>query len=651
MNFTTLAKNLQISHQKLLNISQELGLKLTPKMKKINKADAEKIQNYLQNQQSKNIQETKEEKDKTIIIPKVISVKDLANKLNKPPAEVIKRLMHYGVLATINENVDYDTASLIAIDFGFQTKETTAELEKETLTPEKLAEILAKQDPQRLKPRPPVVVVMGHVDHGKTTLLDAIRSTDVAAKEYGGITQRISSYQVKKKGKLITFLDTPGHEAFYAMRERGANITDLAILVVAADDGVKPQTIEAIEHAKKAEVPIIVAINKIDKPGVKARIPKIKKELSDHGVLTEEWGGDTVCVEVSALKKIGLDQLLEMILLVSEMQDLTADPDRPALGSVIEAHLDKHLGPVASILIQTGTLHKRDYVVVGKAEGRIRSLEDFRGKSLSSAPPSTPVFVTGLKNVPRAGDILQVVSAKKEAKSKIAALLEEKKLVKGLTKISKGEEKKEKEIKHLHLVLRTDNQGSLEAIKQTILAMNTKEVAAHFVVEGLGSINETDITMAESAKAQVLGFNVAVNPLAKELAEKKKVTVAIFQIIYDLVRFVKEKMEELLPPEIIITPLGKLEVLKVFFSTRDRKIVGGKVIKGKIVNKAKVKQWRNGALLSQGKITQVQQQKKDVEEVREGLECGLSISGIGKIKPGDFLEVYFEEIKKRRLQT
>ncbi|MFH0969821.1 MAG: translation initiation factor IF-2 [Patescibacteria group bacterium] len=583
------------------------------------------------------------ESQKSIKIPQTVTVKKLAEILNMPVSRIISELMRNKILATINEEVDFETASIIAQDLGFSTEEDVSTYENEVITLEKLIDIIKKEKESGrvLERRAPVVTILGHVDHGKTTLLDTIRKTSVAAKEAGGITQHISAYQVKKKGKWITFVDTPGHEAFSAMRERGASIADIVVLVVAADDGVRPQTKEVISYLKEKKMPVIAAINKVDKP--EANIAKVKQELADNGIVIEEWGGDVIAVEVSAKQGLGVDKLLEDILLVAEVEDFKADFKRDGLAIILEAHLDSKKGPVATALVKTGTLKVGQDVVAGSSTGRIRRMEDFVGRSINVAEPSTPVTIMGLGNVPKTNDILQIVS--KKSFSQMKARANGSKSFKA--KIDQGSP--EDETKRLKVVLKADVQGSLEAIEQILSTIKAEEVAIQYIGIGVGNITESDVKIAESAGAVIFGFNVIATPVAKRLSEGAGISIKTYNIIYELVEEVKKMLSDLLPVEIIRTDLGILKVLAVFKTGKKDMIVGGRVSEGKVVKGENIEVKRGGEIIGKGKLPNLQQNKQNIQEVNQGNECGLTFEGSVKIAEGDNLICYREEEKKRKL--
>ncbi len=595
------------------------------------------------------------EKEKVVWIPFQISVRFLAQKLGIAAVEVIKKLLDLGVIANINENIDFETASLIAEEFGFSVKLDQEITEGEAIDQKKLQKILQleKEDSKNLVSRPPVVTILGHVDHGKTTLLDALRKTRVAEKEFGGITQHISAYQLKKKGSKITFIDTPGHEAFQTMRERGASIADIAILVVAADDGVKPQTKEVASFLLENKVPTIVAINKIDKP--ESNPQRVKQELAEIGILVENYGGDIPVVEVSAKKRLGLEDLLETILLIAEINNFSANPNRPAIGIVLEAKKDPQIGPVATILIKTGTLKEGQDVFVGNIFGRIRRIEDFAGKRISLAYPSDPVRIIGLSAVPQSNDILFVPAHQNRKKRNLRFFQKSKTAILTKAKIINSQDIlqniNQTLIKKFPIIIKTDVQGTLEAIKQILGTIKSNEISLEIVEEGVGPITESDIISAQAAQAIIYGFNVFPTSVAARMAENKKVKIKTFVVIYELIQDIKEEMSNCLEPEIKRVDLGKLKVLAVFKSSKKQMIVGGKVINGKIVKGEFIETERDGSVINQGTINQLQHNKEDVIEVKSGLECGLSVSFKGeKIQINDTIHCYKKEEIKRKIE-
>ena len=569
-----------------------------------------------------------------IELPETIIVKDFAERLGRDVGEVMKKLLMGGIMATINQELDFDTASLVADEFGVTvTKEAPPE------DPTEIEEII--DPPETLKTRPPVVTIMGHVDHGKTSLLDAIRQTNVTSHEAGGITQHIGAYQVRYQGKKITFMDTPGHEAFTAMRARGAQVTDIAVLVVAADDGVMPQTVESINHAKSAGVPIIVAINKIDKES--ANPEHVMQQLTEYGLVSEDWGGDTIMVPVSAHKKIGLDDLLENILVLAEVQDLKANPNRPAQGVVIEAKLDKGRGPVASVLIQKGTLRVGDTIIVGTCFGKVRAMNNERGERVKKAEPSIPVEILGLNDVPEAGDILNVTD-EKTARSVAEKRLEKKRsselhvnakvtLDDLFNQIQQGE------LKELPLIIKGDVQGSVEAVSQSLMGIKSDEVRISIVHAGVGAINESDIMLASASNALIIGFNVRPDAAARKMAEHEKVDMRMYRVIYDAINDVEAAIKGMLEKKYEEKIVGRAEVRKVI--TTPKVIVGGSYVKeGKITSTSKIRLIRNGIVIHEGEIDGLRRFKDDVKEVAAGYECGITLEKYRDIKEGDEIEAY-----------
>ena len=583
-------------------------------------------------------------------IPSLVTVKRFAELLSLPIVDVIKELMKNKILATINDEIDYETAAVIASDLGFETEKDIETSDSGAMTLENLDEILKKEkgSGKNLQHRPPVVTILGHVDHGKTTLLDAIRKTSVVEKEAGGITQHISAYQVKKKGEIITFVDTPGHEAFSSMRERGVSLADIAILVVAADDGVRPQTEEVINYLKEKKIPMVVAINKIDKPN--ANVQRVKQELGDRGIMIEEWGGNIVSAEISAKQNIGIDELLDMILLVAEVEDLRADYKRLPLGVVIESRLDPKKGNIATVLVRTGTLKEGQDVAAGSIVGRVRRLEDFKGRQLKEAGPSTPVTVIGLNSSPNVNDVLQGVTDLKAAK-----VAQKEMQAGGFGEIKKFDSRQmmktieNENIKKLNIILKTDVQGSLEAIEQILGTIKSDEVGLDYIKQGVGDITESDVKLGQNSKAVVFGFNSQPTTVAKRLAQMNNVEIKSYRVIYELVDDIKKRLSAMLGEEIVRTDLGKLKVLAVFMTGKKDMIVGGKVISGKMAGKENIEVVREEKSLGRGKLVNLQQNKVDVDEVKEGVECGITFLGDTKIKEGDTLVCFHEEVVKKIL--
>lgn len=632
-------QELRLSEQNLHAILRETGIRLAEGQKNLDQQEAAQVRGYLNEQRRR-----EELRGQIISLPSIVKVQQLAERLELPIGDILATLLKNGVLANLNDDLDFETAAIIAEELGYKTKEDVEELEKDVLTPQKLDEILKKEDPKKQQVRPPVITILGHVDHGKTTLLDAIRKTNVVATEAGGITQAISSYQVDHKGRAITFIDTPGHETFDVMRQRGASLADIAVLVVAADDGVKPQTKQAAQYAKKEGIPIVVAINKIDRAG--ANIERVKKELSEIDLAPEEWGGQTVMVGVSAINQQGIDELLEMILLTADITPPKADANRPALGTVVESRLDKNLGPLAAVIIHTGTLRPGEYVVIGHAAGRVRRLLDWRNKPVQAAGPSIPVTIVGLKAVPRAGEIMQVVDAKEEAQVKAA---ERRAPVKKM-----GRKDEDDKRPTLALVIKADSQGSLQAIEQTITAMVPEQIRLSIIRSEVGNISDSDVLTAKAAGAIVYGFNSKASGLSHKLAAKEHVTVRLFDVIYRLSEDVRQEIEKRLPVTIEREDIGRVKVLKVFFSTPKKKIVGGEVAEGMVEPGAKLTIARQigdargeRQEVGWGQIMEMQREKQTIKHAQQGDQVGFTIEGKGKIKPGDVLQVYKEvEIKQ-----
>ncbi len=584
--------------------------------------------------------------EKAVMTTEMIPLKVLSEKIGITAAEITKRLFKEGIMKTINDSIDFDTAAFIAADIGVEL-----ELKLDKTAEDVLSEGFGNEidDEASLVRRPPVVTVMGHVDHGKTSLLDRIRKTNVTAGEAGGITQHIGAYQVSVGGKIITFLDTPGHAAFTAMRARGAQATDIAILVVAADDGIMPQTIEAINHAKAADVPIIVAINKIDKP--EANAERIKTQLTEHGLLPEEWGGDVIVCPISAKTGEGMENLLENVNLLAEIKDLKANPNRKAKGVVIEAKLDQGKGPVATILVQNGTLKVTDSVVVGTVTGKIRAMNDDKGRKITSAGPSTPVSIMGLDEVPNAGDILYAVEHEKLTK----LVAEERKnrerenMLKAsqmvtlddvFNKIAEGD------MKTLNIIVKADVQGSVEAVKQSLEKLSNEEVKVSVIHAAAGAIKESDIMLAESSKAIIIGFNVRPDSNAKQIAEKSGVDVKLYRVIYEAIEDVQNALKGMLAPKYTETYLGKAEVREVFKISGVGQVAGCYVTDGKISRNGKLRIYRDDVMITEGNVLQLKRFKDDVKEVAQGYECGMSIERFNDIKIGDFIECYLVEETK-----
>ena len=581
---------------------------------------------------------------KEITIPENITVKDLAMELKKTSGEVIKKLFNYGIMATINNTVDFDTAYLVASEFGVTAKK------KEEIKEEDILFDDSEDKEEDLKPRPPVVVVMGHVDHGKTSLLDAIRKTNVIEGEAGGITQHIGAYKVNINGREITFLDTPGHEAFTSMRARGAQITDIAILVVAADDGVMPQTVEAINHAKAAEIPIIVAVNKIDLPG--ANIDKIKQQLMEYELVPEEWGGDTIFVPISAKKHLNIENLLEMVLLVADMKELKANPNKQAKGAVIEARLDKAKGPIASMLVQRGTLNVGDTIVVGKSIGKIRAMKNDKGQKVKAAEPSTPVEIMGLTEVPEAGDTFYEVKDEKTAKHLIERRKRQEReahlnSVNKVTLSNVFEKMASENLKQLNIIVKADVQGTSEALTQSLEKLSNDEVKVKVIHYSAGAVTESDVQLAKAAKAIIIAFNVRPTSTAKDMAEREEVEVKQYSVIYQAIEDVEAAMKGMLDPVFEEKVIGEAEVRQTFRVSNVGTIAGCFVLSGKVERNAGVRVIREDVVIHEGKLVSLKRFKDDVKEVTKGFECGLQIENYNDIKEGDKIEVFVQEQVKQ----
>jgi translation initiation factor IF-2 len=588
------------------------------------------------------------EKIKTIVLPNSITVRDLAQVMETSPIQVIKVLMANGVMANINQQVDFDTAAIVASELGFEAIAETYEEEEIVEVGEipMWRRLILDENPKELVNRPPVVTILGHVDHGKTTLLDAIRHTDVAGGEAGGITQHIGAYQIEHKGQLITFLDTPGHAAFTAMRSRGAQGADIVILVVAADDGVMPQTKEAIAHAKAARVPIIVALNKIDRPDANPEFAK--RQLSENGLVPEDWDGDTMIIPVSAKQRTGIEDLLEAILLTAEGMSIKANPNGKKIGTIIEAEIDKSKGVMATLLIQNGTVNAGDIVVAGSSYGRIRAMFDYKNKSIRKAGPSTPILIMGMNDVPQAGDIFQVVGSTKEAmsivtKRKIAdkdsrfaspkATLEEL-----FNRVQSGEEKE------LRLIIKADVQGSLEPIMNSLNDLASKEISINILHAETGNISENDVMLASASTAIIVGFNVTADAAAKRMAEGEGVSIRLYKIIYRLIEDVEKALKGMLEPEFVEVIIGKAEVLAIFKIQKIGAIAGCKITAGEFKRNAKARIVRNEEVIHEGEISSLKHEKDDVREVRTGFECGIGLKGFSDFEVGDTILCFTKEL-------
>ena len=671
MNVTELARQLKMNSKELLEKLPELGFDIGKRAIKIDGKLVDKIIMAVEEDRRKKRIEQREKKVKEIKlednetpktnlaelkqarIPEVIIVKDFAEKLNLPVTKVIGELMKNGIMSSLNERIDFETATIIGEDLGFQIIKITEEEaihQNQTEKDNKLKEILNGEKDSNLENRPPVVIVMGHVDHGKTKLLDAIRETNVVDGESGGITQHIGAYQVETNGKKITFLDTPGHEAFKSMRARGSKIADVAIIVVAADEGLKPQTLEVIDLVQKESLPFVIAINKIDKEG--ADIERVKKELSDINIIPEDWGGKAICVPISAKEKKNIPELLETVLLVADMEEFKANPNRDAIGTIIESRVDKGEGPVATILVQSGTLRTGDMIVTGQVAGKIKAMSNYLNQNLQEAGPSTPVKILGLKHLPEVGEIVEVTKDKKKIKELIKQSNYQKSIpstpVISINKAEAEDEDKEK-IPTLNVTLKTDVLGSQEALLESLQKFDDPEVKLNVIKKGLGNVTDVDVLDAQTSNGIVMAFRVKTTPSAEELARDKKVEILYFDIIYKLLEEIEERLKKLLAPQLVRTELGNVQVLAIFKTNKNGMIIGGKVLEGKVKNNTKIKVLRNNEVISIGDLEGLQSGKENVTEVLKGQECGLQYKGKGEIEVNDILEVYDEKIQTRTL--
>jgi len=579
-------------------------------------------------------------------LPVSIVVRDLAQKIEKSPIDLIKKLMTNGVMATINQSVDFDTAAIVVAEYGYEAiPEVVEDLQTETGEVPLWRQMIAGEEVSQLKTRPPVVTILGHVDHGKTTLLDAIRQTDVAAGEAGGITQHIGSYQVEKKGRLITFLDTPGHAAFTQMRARGAQGADIVVLVVAADDGVMPQTREAIAHAKAARVPIMVALNKVDRPN--ANPDRVKQQLAELELVPDDWGGNTMIIPVSAKLKQGIDDLLEGILLVADNLEIKANPAGKVIGTVIEAELDKSKGVIATLLVQNGTLASGDVVVAGIAHGKLKALSDYKGKPVKKAGPSTPVAVMGLSDVPSAGDIFEVVDSDREARTIVAERTEAFKTKAQVKKKVSLEDLfanvQAGEAKELNLIVKADVQGSLDPIVNELNKLGAGEIGIKILYAETGNIGENDVMLASASNAIIIGFSVQADVSARRLAEKEGVDIRLYEIIYRMTEDVEKALKGMLEPEVKENVIGRAQVLQVFTASKFGKVAGCRVTDGELRRNAKVKLFRGTDLVYEGDMGSLRHEKDDVKEIKQGYECGVGFKGFNDIQSGDQLVCYVLE--------
>lgn len=669
MNVSELSRQLGVHPpQKLLQILPEFGFDIGARAVKIDDRVAEQIKKEWRRikfvlQQREQVEREKQRElerlarqssGATVNLPTVITVKDFAARLAIPVNKLIMELMKNGILANQNQNIDHETAAIIAGDFGFKVaKETTPDVSE--AHGQFIDELSTRLNKHLTHPRPPVIVVMGHVDHGKTTLLDAIRNANVASGEAGGITQHIGAYQVEWKNPTtkettpITFIDTPGHEAFTVMRSRGAKIADIAILVVAADDGVKPQTLEAINIIKAAKLPTIVAINKIDKAG--ADVERVRNELSQHGLIPEAWGGDVPMIEISAKKNLNIDKLLDSLLLVANVHEETikADATVPVAGTIIEARVDKGEGPVVTVLVQVGTLKVNDPLIVnGENYGKVRALKNFRGENFKEAGPSTPARILGFKIAPRVGDILDLSKADGAENVDLKRKRNEQTGAEKIILTDNKETDEEAKVV-LNVVVKADTLGSLEALVGSLERIKNEEAAVKVIGKGLGNIMADDVARAEAANATIYSFNVTTTPIAKEMIQKGKVHYEEYKVIYDVIDKIKDELEKILNPILITKELGNLKVLAIFRTTKNSQILGGRVEMGKLTHDAKLRIKRDGEIIGLGKVTKLQSAQQEVKEVPSGSECGVEYAGKLKVEIGDILEAYSEEKKEKKL--
>ncbi|MBS3810245.1 MAG: translation initiation factor IF-2 [Halanaerobiales bacterium] len=664
MRVYKLAEKLDLKSKELVDILNDLGIEVTSHMSTIEDETAELVREVIKTEDKKVAKEIKTdeidqeiEEDKEpqkdieadyLKIREGISIRDLSEKVNIPANKIIKEMMQLGIMTNVNYSLDEDEIQILKDEMGLEVKISEDDEIEERDSELILDEIVDK--PEDLKNRPPIVTVMGHVDHGKTTLLDMIRETRVAESEAGGITQHIGAYQAEYKDKKITFIDTPGHEAFTAMRARGAQLTDIVILVVAADDGVMPQTIEAINHAQAAGIQIIVAVNKIDKAN--AQPDRVKQELTEHGLVPEEWGGDTICVSVSALKGENIDELLEMVTLVAEVEELKANPDRIADGVIIESELDRGRGPVATVLVKNGTLKIGDNILAGMISGRVRALLDEHGERVKTAKPSTPVIVLGFNDVPEAGQYMRVMEDEKTARN-LADKRQAKRKEERLKKDSKVSLEdlyrniQEGEIKELNVIIKADVQGSIAALKSSLLNIESDEVSVNIIHTGVGAINETDVNLASASNAIIIGFNVRPGTNARKAAEKEKVEIKTYRVIYKVIDDIRKAMSGLLEPEYKELIVGRVEVRDTF-KVPDVGIIAGSYVKeGEVNRNDYVRLIRNGVVVHEGSISSLKRFEDDVRMVKEGYECGIGIDDYNDIKIGDILEIYrYKEIER-----
>lgn len=661
MNVTELARKLKMNKKQLFDTIQSLGFDIGRRAIKIDERQAEKIIQAISDQKKKKsgfrISEqmesepappTGEKKQQTVVIPKKISVKDFADRLHLPIAKVMGELIHNGIMANLNQAIDYDTAAIISEDLGITPTaedETLSEKTPASFPFHEIIQTIRENEKSEALLRPPVIVVMGHVDHGKTSLLDAIRQTDVASREAGSITQKIGAYQVEVKNRLLTFIDTPGHEAFSSMRSRGARVADIAILVIAADDGIRPQTEEALSMIQSCNLPFLVAINKIDREG--ANLDQVKKQLVDLNCAPEEWGGKTIVVPVSAKKGTGISELLDMILLVADMEKdhLMANPKGKTMGTIIESHIDKGQGSVATVIIQNGTLINGDLFVVGSVAGKVRALIDYRGQMIAKATPSMPAQILGFKTLPAVGDILQTTTDKRVLRYRP----KDERIIADLPsqRIEQSQTAEHENAKTLNIIAKADTLGSLEALISSILMMGNEEVRPKIIHKGLGNITDRDVMNTERDKPVVIGFDVRALPGAEEWCNKNSIPLFTSSIIYEHLEFIKKELQKQLSPESIFKKIGEIKILKVFRQKKDRIIAGGRVISGVVKSHSPIRLLRDGKVMAEGTVEEIQKDKKRVPELGNGSEGGLSLRFPAIIAENDIVEVFEETLKIR----
>jgi translation initiation factor IF-2 len=666
MNVSELARRLRVTPKELLDKLPGLGFSIGHRAIKIDDVIADRIvRKWHENRRRERMRSSllktakREERDpsefRPVKIPRIIIVRELAGLLDVPVTRLIQELMRNGILAAQNERLDFETAAIIAEEFGFKAEaleEKGAETSEQAAAQDRLKEIAESESNETLRPRPPVVVVMGHVDHGKTKTLDAIRKTNVMESEAGGITQHIGAYQAEKKDRKVTFIDTPGHEAFTVMRSRGAKVADIAVLLVAADDGVQPQTKEAIDIIKAANIPFVVALNKMDKP--EADPDRVLAQLSEYGVQAEAWGGSVPMVKISAKSGQGIDDLLEMILLVADMnaERIRANPDRRAIGTVIESHVDKGEGPVATVLVQSGTLKRNDFIGLGGAlYGRVRAMREWTGNAVNEAPPGTPVKILGFKVAPAIGDIVEVPEDPKKLKERVKSARQVAEAFVAKKQMPKEEEDEDAQKKEmLQIVLKADVLGSLEAILGMLEKIKDSRVGVEVIKKGLGNVTDTDVSAAANTSKIIYAFNVVPDPQIAEMSRDENVDIRKYKIIYELQDDVVAELNKLLKPEVSYMDIGSFEVVAIFRTEAGRMVIGGKVKEGKVVSGEKARVWRGEEPLGDVDVESVQIGRQSMKEAAQGTECGVAVKGKIKIQIGDRLDVFHEEVTERKLE-